>query len=124
MAADRTRMLAVGVLAATFLGGALAGAGVHHALRPRPPLGPFDLPERELHLSDEQHAKIRAIMEAHQPRIAEVTNDALPRLRPIADEIRAQMREVLTPEQRDTLDRIEKEHGGPPPLIPPRPPRP
>ena len=46
------------VLIATFIAGGVVGAGVHHLLRPPPPLGPFDLPERELKLTEEQRAKI------------------------------------------------------------------
>jgi Spy/CpxP family protein refolding chaperone len=126
MAAERspgeTRALAVVVLAVTFVSGALAGAGAHHALRPRPPLSPFSLPERELELTAEQRQKIDAIMASHQPQIAQVTGELFAHLRPVAEEIRAQTREVLTPQQREILDRLEKEHGGPPPLIPPGPP--
>jgi Spy/CpxP family protein refolding chaperone len=123
---NRTRLLALAVLAVTFIAGGLLGAGLHHAFRPPPPLGPFQLPERELHLTKEQHVKIDAVMASHQEQITAVTHEVLPRLKPIADEMRAQIREVLTEEQRATLDRIEAEHGGPPPLMPPprRPPPP
>ena len=112
----RTRSLAAVVLAITFVSGGLAGAGVHHLFRPPPPLGPFDLPVHELDLTAEQRAKIDAVLASHQPQIAETTREVFPKMKQIGDQIRAQIREVLTPKQREIVDRLEAEHGGPPPM--------
>lgn len=131
----RTRLLTAVLLVATFALGTATGAGIYHLAsrsrvgeRPmRPP--PFPpLPLGELGLSAEQHAKIQAIIERRRPEIERVFESTFPRMKAIKAELDKEVRAVLTPAQREKLQKlvseqrapdVDSEHRPPPP--PPRP---
>lgn len=112
----RVRIQGITLLVVAFLVGALAGVAADRALfrrasapqafeRPRP--GPTFLPPplERLDLSEEQRRQIRDILERRQPNTDSILHAALPQLRAITDTIREEIREVLTPQQRERLDR-------------------
>jgi Spy/CpxP family protein refolding chaperone len=123
----RVRLLTVGVLAATFLLGAVTGVGTSswvlaHRLGPPPgdlPRGPWPL--RELDLSEEQRTRIHEIFERHRPTLDAVLRESFPLLRSVNEEIDREIREVLTPEQRVEFDRMKERRPFPPPGMPPPP---
>lgn len=117
---ERLRLRAIGLLAAMFIAGALAGAGLTRALGPRgrePPPPPGMMLYAHLGLDREQEARARAIFEAHRPELDAVLRDALPRARAIQDAIDREMRAYLTPEQARRLDEMK---AAPPPPGGPR----
>jgi len=103
---NRSKLAAVGLLAAVFLAGGLAGWGGHEAAE-RDGRGPGRGPDamvaylsRKLDLSPAQRDSVRAIFARHRPE----TDSLWARVRPRFDSIKARMRtEIdaqLTPEQR------------------------
>ncbi|PYP60598.1 MAG: hypothetical protein DMD40_00220 [Gemmatimonadetes bacterium] len=103
---NRSKLAAVGLLAAVFVAGGLAGWGGREAAE-RDDRGPRRGPDalvkylsRELDLSSAQRDSVRAIIARHRPE----TDSLWARVRPRFDSIKARMRtEIdaqLTPEQR------------------------
>ncbi len=103
---NRSKVAAVGLLAAVFVAGGLAGWGGREAAA-RDDRGPRRGPDalvkylsRELDLSSAQRDSVRAIIARHRPE----TDSLWARVRPRFDSIKARMRtEIdaqLTPEQR------------------------
>src|SRR5438067_6102250 len=101
----RVKTLAALVLVATFIAGAVAGAGTSRAFAgpPFPPFGrggpfggppgppPIDKISRELDLTPEQEEQVKKIFADNQPRIAEVMKDTFPRIRAVVDDIQGQI---------------------------------
>lgn len=118
-ALEGLRLRALGLLAAVFVAGALAGAAAvqlwPESGRPDPggpPPGAFrgipgELPPpiRRLDLTEDQRERIRTILQEARPRSDSILRVALPRLRAIADSVRAEIWAVLTPAQRERLAR-------------------
>jgi hypothetical protein len=115
---NRSKLAAVGLLAAVFAAGGLAGWGGHEAAE-RDSRGPRRGPDalvaylsRELGLSTPQRDSVRAIIARHRPE----TDSLWARVRPRFDSIKARMRaEIdtqLTPEQRTRHQQLidEAEH--------------
>jgi Spy/CpxP family protein refolding chaperone len=117
------RARAAALLAAVFAAGALAGAAVDRALVPRPTIrtrigtstgGVLD----SLGLAPEQRRRVDAALERGRPRIEAAMRDVLPRLRAVSDSIDAEVRAILTAEQRARLDALRaRGAGGTPRLI-------
>jgi Spy/CpxP family protein refolding chaperone len=103
---NRSKLAAVGLLAAVFLAGGLAGWGGREAAERdgrgprRGPDAMVDYLRRELDLNPAQRDSVRAIFARHRPE----TDSLWARVRPRFDSIKARMRaEIdaqLTPEQR------------------------
>lgn len=96
------------VLLVTFLVGGAAGAAADHLYhqRGRPGIrsrGPFR-EFRELGLSPTQCAAIDSVFERGRPRIALALQEVQPRMRAAMDSIRAEVRGILTLEQRARFD--------------------
>jgi len=109
------RLMTALLLLATFALGSVAGAGLTRwvladALRDgsgRPPhFGP--LPLRELDLSDQQRDKAWAILERHRSELDAVLRENFPRVKAINERIEDEVRELLTPEQRNRLDELKR----------------
>ncbi len=121
----RVRLQGILLLLIVFLIGGLAGFAIEHARAPRFPgrgMGgpPFQRPRGlspglrdELKLTAEQETKINGILENGRPRTDAVLDQFLPRLRLVADSIRAEVRAVLTPEQQAIFDRQQPAFGPP-----------
>lgn len=119
----RVRWQGMALLLLAFVTGTLAGAAGHHFLRSpsfggpggrggmRGPAGML----RELDLTPDQCARIRAIFAQHHPQMQVLLSETMPRMRAIADSMQTEVRAVLTPEQRAKLEkrmpRGERGHG-------------
>lgn len=119
---NRTRLLGMGLLIVTFAAGLLAGAASSRALsagEPEPPAasrgectdkrGPHSIFE-ELDLSPEQRQRIDAIMSRRRARMDTVWQVHGAPIRAAHDSARAEVRQVLTPAQREEYDRIRARH--------------
>lgn len=113
---QRTRLVGFGVLVATFLVGALAGAAVERVVsaaeaEPRRAGERDDDRHRRSYVIDriemapEQRATIDAILERRSERMRAVWQEVEPRLDAITDSARAEIMETLTPEQRAEYER-------------------
>jgi len=112
-----------GVLAllAAFALGLVTGAALLHLWHaergfpgpPPPREPPITHLEHELHLTPEQSARIRAVLEQGRSSFHDQ-----------AEAVRGHIREVLTPEQRTRFDRMRPPPPPPPPFAPPPPPPP
>ena len=98
---NRSKLAAVGLLAAVFVAGGLAGWGGREAAE-RDGRGPHRGPDalvaylsRELDLSSAQRDSVRAIFARHRPE-----TDSLWRFDSIKTRMRAEIDAQLTPEQR------------------------
>lgn len=119
----RMRLVGVGVLAVTFIAGALAGAAVDRVLTAGEPEPVEREKERDgdrsrsyvidrVEMSEEQRAEIDEILEERAERMRSVWQEAEPRLRAVTDSARAEIMDVLTPEQRAEYERkLEKRRG-------------
>jgi Spy/CpxP family protein refolding chaperone len=110
----RMRVVGVGLLAATFVAGALAGAAVDRVLSADEP----DRVERDhdddrrrsyvidrVDMSEEQRGAIDAILEERSERMRAVWSEVEPRMDAITDSARVDIMEILTPEQRAEYER-------------------
>jgi Spy/CpxP family protein refolding chaperone len=74
--------------------------------------GPVPYPFAQLDLTEEQRARIVAIFESGRPLTDSIMQEVMPRLRSINDSIREEIRDVLTPEQLEQLEREYERRGG------------
>lgn len=61
-----------------------------------------------LDLTPEQQAKIRPILEQARPQLAAVRRESRQKIKAIRDNIRSQIRPLLTPSQQQKLDAIHQ----------------
>lgn len=105
---NRPKLAAVGLLAAVFLAGGLAGWGGHKAAerdkdrgpRRRGPDAMVAYLSRELNLSDAQRDSVRTIFARHRPETDALWAQVRPRFDSIKTRMRAEIDAQLTPEQR------------------------
>ncbi len=114
----RNRLLGFGLLAATFIAGALAGAAVDRALS-----GPGeerdhdrDRDRRRSYIIDRvemapaQRAEIDSILERRSERMRAIWREVQPRMDAVTDSARSEIMQVLTPEQRADYERRLQDH--------------
>lgn len=121
------RLLTALLLLATFAVGVVTGAGILFLLGPPmpppPPPPPFFAPLAGLDLTPTQQRQARAIQERHRPELDALVREAFPRVRAINDQMRQELRAILTPAQRAKLDEMDARRPPPPPPgAPPFPP--
>ena len=122
----RLRLQGLLLLGLAFVSGGLAGIAIEHtriasgeraaATRMPAPFGRRGvLPSQleRLDLTAEQRAEIRAILERRRPETDSILRLAMPRLGAIMESTRAEIREILTPEQRKRLDAMMPGRRGP-----------
>jgi len=105
---NRSKLAAVGLLAAVFAAGGLAGWGGHEAAerdegrgpRRRGPDAMVAYLSKELDLSDAQRDSVRAIFARHRPETDSLWAQVRPRFDSIKTRMRAEIDAQLTPEQR------------------------
>jgi Spy/CpxP family protein refolding chaperone len=107
---ERVRLLGFGVLAVTFLAGALVGAVIDRALTSSTPVAEArtersDDRERSyiidrVEMSEGQRATIDSILEQRVRRMRAVWREVEPELDAITDSARTEIMGVLTPDQR------------------------
>ena len=106
----RMRILGVGLLAATFIAGALSGAALDRVLNAEETGGSDRGGDRDdrrrayiidrVEMSDDQRSAIDAILEERSERMRAVWREVEPRMDAITDSARFEIMQVLTPEQR------------------------
>jgi len=107
MAAElRIHMLSALVVLGTFIGGAVAGAGLYRLWQPRQVLhAPAVLPFfHELSLSAEQTKQAEEIVAKYRPELERIMHGSFEQVRAVQDRINAEVRAILTPEQRKLFD--------------------
>jgi hypothetical protein len=111
---NRPKLAAVGLLAAVFAAGGLAGWGGHDAVerdpdhrpRRRGPDAMVAYLSRELDLSDAQRDSVRAIFARHRPETDALWAQVRPRFDSIKTRMRAEIDAQLTTEQRARHQRL------------------
>jgi Spy/CpxP family protein refolding chaperone len=124
----RVWVLAAVALLLTFVAGSLAGAAwerYHHRPERRHEGGGRgsrhfgEMLKRRYGLSDAQATRIEAIVQRRQPRVDSLMSTVQPQVRAAFDSTSAEIRVLLTPEQRVKFDRDQerrrREHRRPPP---------
>jgi hypothetical protein len=109
----RYRVLLTSLIALAFIAGASAGIAGDRLLAPRIRLratlddmsGVFD----RLALSPQQRRRAEAIVARSAPRAEAIMLEVAERLRSVADSVDAELRAVLTPEQRLRLDSLRRD---------------
>ncbi len=135
--ARRTKLMAAGVILATLVAGTLAGVAADRVLSrraalaeaPRPvpcsgrPEGGLTVFET-LDLSAEQRAQVDAVLERRRRQMDLLWQQARPGMRALVDSTEAEIRVILSPDQRAEFDRMREEgrklglkrqHDGQPP---------
>ena len=124
---ERARLVGFGLLAVTFLAGALAGAAIDRVLVEADDSSRVEERDRDdrgeegrsyvidrVEMSDSQRTAIDSILERRVRRMRSVWKEVEPRLDAITDSARAEIMAVLTPEQRaeyeERLERRRKKH--------------
>jgi Spy/CpxP family protein refolding chaperone len=101
------------ILALVFFAGALAGIVGDRLLSPRIRLraATDDMSQvfDRIGLTGEQRTRAEAIAARSAPRSRAIMLDAVERLRVVADSVDAELRAILTPEQRLRLDSLARE---------------
>lgn len=120
----RVWVLATAALLLAFVAGSLAGAAWErwhhpHERRHEHGRGHFgEMLKRRYGLSDDQARRIDAIVQRRRPRVDSLMATVQPRLRAMFDSTNAEIRVLLTPEQRVKFDRDQarrrREHRSPP----------
>lgn len=118
----RARWQVVLVLALVFLAGGVTGAVVSRAMVQRAVVRLLDAPpeqararailfrlDRELDLSREQHAELRAVLSRHRGELTAIRRTVYPELEAARRRQWAEMREALTEQQRPAFDRMVEE---------------
>lgn len=120
----RARLLGIALLVATFAAGMLAGAAFDRTLVARetapaqepgwhchgPHGGKTGMIVDRLDLTPEQRARVDAVLARRRAQADTFWEREGPRMRAIVDSTRAEVRAVLTPEQRAEYDRLREEH--------------
>jgi Spy/CpxP family protein refolding chaperone len=118
----RTKLMAAGVILATLVAGTLAGVAVDRVLSRRAALAqaPHSVPcsgrpeggltvFETLDLSTEQRAQVDGILERRRRQMDVLWQEARPAMRALVDSTEAEIRVVLTPDQRAQFDRMREE---------------
>lgn len=109
---NRSKLAVVGLLAAVFVAGGLAGWGGREAAerergpRHRSPDAIVDFLSRELKLSPAQHDSVRAILARHRPEADSLWARVRPQFDSIKARVRAEIDAQLTPEQRTLHEQL------------------
>ena len=123
-AVGRIRLRGLALLVIAFVTGGLAGAAVEHLRTPDPsPPGPTAGPRRvappmatgpedtvppvfeQLDLTEDQREEILRILRESRTMTDSLLAPVMPRLRAVTDSVRREIRDVLSPEQRERLER-------------------
>jgi Spy/CpxP family protein refolding chaperone len=121
----RQRLLGIGVLVLTFLVGAFSGAAIQQVVAARDDTAATEprrdggrdggpgrergmFPYRALGLSDEQRAQVDAVLQRRTADLDAFWKEHRPELDAIVDSARAEIRRLLTPEQREKYDEMRR----------------
>jgi Spy/CpxP family protein refolding chaperone len=102
----------IALVVAIFICGGLAGAGITIAVTSHRPPGPRDLQRflvKRLDLTPEQTQKVAPILTKLNQDIDATRRDARQRISSLIDDAHAQIATVLTPEQKQRLEQMQRE---------------
>jgi Spy/CpxP family protein refolding chaperone len=109
-----TRALIASLLALAFVAGVAVGVAADRLFAPgvrvRTIVGDMSGVFDRLRLTPEQRRQADAIVARSAPRSEAIMLDVLERLRAVADSVDAELRTILTPEQRLRLDSLKRDH--------------
>lgn len=121
---ERARLLGFGLLAATFVAGALAGAAIDRIVSEGPRAEAHDDERRDdgdrerryiidrVEMSKAQRATIDSLLDVRVHRMRAVWREVEPRLDAITDSARSEIMDVLTPEQRAEYESMLERRRG------------
>jgi Spy/CpxP family protein refolding chaperone len=110
----RSRAIAAALLALAFVTGGAAGVAADRLFGARPVIrtriaqdmsGVLD----KLELTPDQRARAVAILQRRGPRTERAMLEVAERLRAVSDSVDAELRAILTPQQRARLDSLRRE---------------
>ena len=85
--------------------------GFHH--------GALERMTEQLNLTPEQKAKVQPMIDQAQPQLETIHRDAMEKSKAVMDNVKSQIRPLLTPEQQKKLDEVKNDrrnfregHGG------------
>lgn len=115
MSATKTTVVAILVVALTFIAGVMVGVFASHMMILRGGHGAALFPttamvnrlDRRLDLTDAQRAQVEQIIRRRHARIDGLWSDLRPRMRAEVDQANAEIARILTPEQRAKFDRLK-----------------
>jgi Spy/CpxP family protein refolding chaperone len=85
--------------------------GHEHGAGPHQMMGnPFEHLSKDLNLTDDQKAKFQPIIDQAKPQIAAIHKEAMEKMQALLENLGAQIRPLLTPEQQQKFDAIKKAH--------------
>lgn len=86
------------------------GPGKPHGGRWHQPGMMFDRLGDDLNLTADQKAKVQPIVDQAKPQIRTIHEEAMQKTKAVMDNTMAQIRPLLTPEQQQKLDAMQKAH--------------
>lgn len=86
------------------------GLGARHGERGWHHGSPLDRLDHDLNLTDAQKAKIQPIVDQAKPQMKAIHEEAMQKAKAVMDNAMSQIRPLLTPEQQQKLDAINKAH--------------
>jgi Spy/CpxP family protein refolding chaperone len=112
----RIRVLTALIFVGVFASGAVVGAGIYRwgssggaeaegSGRNGVALW---IPDGELDLTPEQHAKVSQIVERHRLELEATVRESFPRVRAINEQMQKAVKEVLTPEQQKKFEGLKR----------------
>jgi hypothetical protein len=110
---SRRRVLGASLLVASFVAGVVVGAAAYGfvsgpTVRVRSPGDMAPLLD-QLQLSADQRRRADSILERRTPMVEAMMLEVVRRLRVVSDSVDAELRVILTPEQRARLDALRRE---------------
>jgi Spy/CpxP family protein refolding chaperone len=70
----------------------------------------FDRLDDDLNLTADQKAKVQPIVDQAKPQIRAIHEEAMQKTKTVMDNTMAQIRPLLTPDQQQKLDAMQKAH--------------
>jgi len=65
---------------------------------------------KQLNLTSDQQTKVQPILDQAKPQIAAIHQEAMQKAKTVIDSTMSQIRPLLTPDQQQKLDNIQKAH--------------
>ncbi|MEP6698905.1 MAG: hypothetical protein ABJB09_04170 [Verrucomicrobiota bacterium] len=86
------------------------GRGGDHEMGGHEPGKMFEHMTKNLNLTPDQQAKVQPIIEQAKPQMKAIHQEAMQKGKALMDNVTAQIRALLTPEQQQKLDAMKKAH--------------
>jgi Spy/CpxP family protein refolding chaperone len=108
------RLIGAALLLAAFIAGAAVGFAFDRVVRPEPRLKTFVVADMSrvldrLELTSQQRAQADSMLQRRAPTTERMMLDVADQLRGLSDSVDAELRSILTPQQRARLDSLRGE---------------